>query len=105
MTMFQHIRVPPEGKQITLQANGSLLVPDHPIIPYIEGDGVGRDITPVMIKVVDAAVSKAYGGQRQIHWMEIYAGDKAVKLYGEGQGMPAETLQALQDYRVSIKGP
>jgi len=105
MTMFQHIRVPPEGKQITLQANGSLLVPDHPIIPYIEGDGVGQDTTPVMIKVVDAAVSKAYGGQRQIHWMEIYAGDKAVKLYGEGQGMPAETLQALQDYRVSIKGP
>ena len=105
MTMFQHIRVPPEGQKITLQANGSLLVPDHPIIPYIEGDGVGRDITPVMIKVVDAAVSKAYGGQRQIHWMEIYAGDKAVKLYGEGQGMPAETLQALQDYRVSIKGP
>ncbi|NBO00217.1 MAG: NADP-dependent isocitrate dehydrogenase, partial [Betaproteobacteria bacterium] len=105
MTMFQHIRVPPEGKQITLQANGSLQVPDHPIIPYIEGDGVGQDTTPVMIKVVDAAVSKAYGGQRQIHWMEIYAGDKAVKLYGEGQGMPAETLQALQDYRVSIKGP
>ena len=105
MTMFQHIRVPPEGKQITLQANGSLLVPDHPIIPYIEGDGVGQDTTPVMIKVVDAAMSKAYGGQRQIHWMEIYAGDKAVKLYGEGQGMPAEALQALQDYRVSIKGP
>ena len=105
MTMFQHIRVPPEGQKITLQANGSLQVPDHPIIPYIEGDGVGQDTTPVMIKVVDAAVSKAYGGQRQIHWMEIYAGDKAVKLYGEGQGMPAETLQALQDYRVSIKGP
>jgi isocitrate dehydrogenase len=105
MTMFQHIRVPPEGQKITLQANGSLQVPDHPIIPYIEGDGVGQDTTPVMIKVVDAAVSKAYGGQRLIHWMEIYAGDKAVKLYGEGQGMPAETLQALQDYRVSIKGP
>jgi isocitrate dehydrogenase len=105
MTMIQHIRVPPEGQKITLQANGSLQVPDHPIIPYIEGDGVGQDTTPVMIKVVDAAVSKAYGGQRQIHWMEIYAGDKAVKLYGEGQGMPAETLQALQDYRVSIKGP
>jgi len=105
MTMFQHIRVPPEGQKITLQANGSLQVPDHPIIPYIEGDGVGQDTTPVMIKVVDAAVSKAYGGQRLIHWMEIYAGDKAVKLYGEGLGMPAETLQALQDYRVSIKGP
>jgi len=103
--MSQHIRVPSEGQKITLQANGALQVPDHPIIPYIEGDGVGRDVTPVMITVVDAAVAKAYAGQRQIHWMEIYAGDKAVQLYGEGQGMPAETLQAVREYLVSIKGP
>jgi isocitrate dehydrogenase len=103
--MTQHIRVPSEGQKITLQANGALLVPDHPIIPFIEGDGVGCDTTPVMIRVVDAAVAKAYGGQRQIHWMEVFAGDKAVKLYGEGQGMPAETLQALREHLVSIKGP
>ncbi len=103
--MTQHIRVPSEGQKITLQANGVLQVPDHPIIPFIEGDGVGRDVTPVMIQVVDAAVAKAYAGQRQIHWMEIYAGDKAVQLYGEGQGMPAETLQAVREYLVSIKGP
>ena len=103
--MTQHIRVPSEGQKITLQANGVLQVPDHPIIPFIEGDGVGRDVTPVMIQVVDAAVAKAYAGQRQIHWMEIYAGDKAVQLYGEGLGMPAETLQAVREYLVSIKGP
>jgi isocitrate dehydrogenase len=103
--MSSHIDIPTDGHKITLRADGSLDVPDHPIIPFIEGDGVGRDTTPVMIKVVNAAVAKAYGGQRQIHWMEIYAGDKAVKLYGEGQGMPAETLQAVRDYVVSIKGP
>ena len=103
--MSQHIDVPADGQKITLRADGSLQVPDHPIIPFIEGDGVGRDTTPVMIKVVDAAVAKAYAGQRKIHWMEIYAGDKAVKLYGEGQGMPAQTLQAVRDYVVSIKGP
>ena len=103
--MYQHIKVPAEGKKITVRADYSLDVPDNPVIPYIEGDGTGVDISPVMIKVIDAAVAKAYGGKRKISWMEIYAGDKAVKLYGEGQGMPTETLQALQDYRVSIKGP
>ena len=103
--MSQPIEVPTGGQKITLRADGSLQVPDHPIIPFIEGDGVGRDTTPVMIQVVNAAVAKAYGGQRQIHWMEIFAGDKAVKRYGEGQGMPAPTLQAVRDYVVSIKGP
>lgn len=103
--MSTHIEVPLEGEKITLRKDGSLLVPDQPIIPFIEGDGVGRDTTPVMRKVVDAAVAKAYGGQRRIHWMEVYAGDKAVKRYGQGQGMPVETIQAVRDYLVSIKGP
>ena len=103
--MSTHIEVPSEGEKITLREDGSLLVPDQPIIPFIEGDGVGRDTTPVMRKVVDAAVAKAYGGQRRIHWMEVYAGDKAVKRYGQGQRMPVETIQAVRDYLVSIKGP
>jgi isocitrate dehydrogenase len=76
-----------------------------PIIPFIEGDGTGRDVTPVMIRVVDAAVAKAYGGARQIQWMEVFAGEKAIALYGEHVGLPAETLAALKDYLVSIKGP
>ena len=79
--------------------------PDHPIIPFIEGDGIGVDISAVMIKVVDAAVAKAYGGAKKIHWMEVYAGEKATRLYGKDQWMPAETLQTLKDYSVSIKGP
>ena len=103
--MSQPIDVPSGGQKITLHADGTLKVPDHPIIPFIEGDGVGRDTTPVMIKVVNAAVAKAYAGKRQIHWMEVFAGDKAVERYGEGQGMPAETLQAVREYLVSIKGP
>src|SRR6185369_15127200 len=80
-----------------------ITVPDSPIIPYIEGDGIGIDVTPVMLKVVDAAVRKAYGGRRRIRWMEIYSGEKANKLYG--QWFPDETLQALRDFVVSIKGP
>ena len=103
--MYQHIKVPEGGTKITVNKDYSLDVPDNPIIPFIEGDGIGVDITPVMRAVVDAAVEKAYGGERQIHWMEVFAGDKAVKLYGEGQGMPAETLQALREHLVSIKGP
>ena len=83
----------------------SLNVPSMPIIPFIEGDGTGRDVTPVMIRVVDAAVAKAYGGARQIQWMEVFAGEKAIALYGEHVGLPAETLAALKDYVVSIKGP
>ena len=103
--MYQHIRVPVQGQKITVNADHSLQVPHEPIIPYIEGDGTGVDVTPVMIKVVDAAVQKAYQGQRKIHWMEVYAGDKARKLYGPGVDLPKETLVALKDHVVSIKGP
>src|SRR5213593_4195826 len=103
--MYQHIKVPEGGQKITVNADFSLNVPDQPIIPYIEGDGTGFDITPVMIKVVDAAVAKAYGGKKQIHWMEIYAGEKSTKIYGPDVWLPEETLQVLREYVVSIKGP
>ncbi|MBP7302451.1 MAG: NADP-dependent isocitrate dehydrogenase [Brachymonas sp.] len=103
--MYQHIQIPAEGKKITVNADFSLNVPDQPIIPFIEGDGTGADITPVMIKVVDAAVAKAYGGQRKIHWMEVYAGEKSTKVYGPDVWLPEETLHAVRDYVVSIKGP
>ena len=105
MTTFQHIQVPAEGQKITVNADMSLNVPDQPIIPFIEGDGVGRDITPVMIKVVNAAVAKSYGGQRKIQWMEVFAGEKATRIYGPDVWLPDETLQAVRDYVVSIKGP
>ena len=103
--MFQHIKVPADGKQITVNADFSLNVPDNPILPYIEGDGTGVDITPVMIKVVDAAVAKAYAGKRKIRWMEIYAGEKSTNVYGPDVWLPDETLQVIKDYVVSIKGP
>lgn len=103
--MSQHINVPADGQKITVNADFSLNVPDNPIIPYIVGDGVGGDITPVMRKVVDAAVAKSYGGARQIKWMEIFAGHKATQLYGDDVALPDETLQAVKDYLVSIKGP
>jgi isocitrate dehydrogenase len=103
--MYQHIKVPQDGKKITVNPDFSLTVPDNPIIPYIEGDGTGFDITPVMIKVVDAAVVKSYGGKRKIHWMEIYAGEKSTKIYGPDVWLPDETLEVLKDYVVSIKGP
>src|SRR5216117_2055094 len=103
--MYQHIKVPEGGQKISVNADYSLNVPNHPIIPYIEGDGTGFDITPVMIKVVDAAVAKAYGGAKQIHWMEIYAGEKSTKVYGPDVWLPEETLTVLRDYVVSIKGP
>ena len=101
---YQHITVP-AGEKITVNQDFSLNVPDHPIIPYIEGDGTGVDITPVMLKVVDAAVEKAYGGKRKISWMEIYAGEKSTRVYGPDVWLPDETLQAVKDYVVSIKGP
>jgi len=101
---YQHIKVP-GGEKITVNQDFSLNVPAQPIIPFIEGDGTGADITPVMIKVVDAAVEKAYGGERKIHWMEIYAGEKATKVYGPDIWLPEETLQVLKEYVVSIKGP
>lgn len=103
--MYQHIKVPPTGQKITVNADLSLNVPDEPIIPYIEGDGTGMDITPVMIKVVDAAVAKAYAGQKKIQWMEIYAGEKSTQVYGPDVWLPEETLAAVREYLVSIKGP
>ncbi len=103
--MYQHITVPSGGQKITVNADFSINVPDRPIVPFIEGDGTGQDITPVMIKVVDAAVAKAYGGQRQIQWMEVYAGEKSTRVYGADVWLPEETLQVLREYVVSIKGP
>ena len=103
--MYQHIQVPAQGQKITVNPDLSLNVPDDPIIPYIEGDGTGFDITPVMLKVVDAAVAKAYGGKRKIHWMEVYAGEKSTKVYGPDVWLPEETLAVLREYVVSIKGP
>ena len=102
---YQHIKVPADGDKITVNADYSLNVSDQPIIPYIEGDGTGVDITPVMIKVVDAAVEKAYGGKRKIQWMEIFAGEKATRVYGPDVWLPDESLDAVKDYVVSIKGP
>ena len=101
----QHISVPDQGAAITANADNSLNVPENPIIPFIEGDGIGSDITPAMHTVVNAAVEKAYSGKRQIHWMEIYAGEKATQTYGENEWLPDESLQAMQQYIVSIKGP
>ena len=103
--MYQHINVPANGQKIAVNADFSLNVPDNPIIPYIEGDGTGIDISPVMIKVVDAAVARAYGGKRQISWMEIYAGEKSTTVYGPDVWLPDETLAVLKEYVVSIKGP
>jgi len=102
--MYKHIKVP-AGKKITVNADFSINVPDNPIIPFIEGDGTGLDITPVMIKVVDAAVQKAYSGKRKIAWMEVFAGEKSTKVYGPDVWMPDETLEAVKEYVVSIKGP
>ena len=101
---YKHIRVPSEGEKITVNDDQSLNVPDNPIIPFIEGDGIGVDITPVMQRVVDAAVERAYGGRRRIAWMEIYAGEKATRVYGADVWLPQETLAAARDFVVSIKG-
>lgn len=101
---YQKIQVPANGKKITTNADFSLNVPDQPIIPFIEGDGTGVDITPVMRKVIDAAVKKAYSGKKEIAWMEIYCGEKSAELY-EGNWFPEETLRAIKEFVVSIKGP
>ena len=103
--MYKHIRVPTKGEKIAVNKDFSLSVPSNPIIPFIEGDGTGVDITPVMRKVVDAAVKAAYGGKRQIEWMEMYAGEKSCKVYGENVWLPDETLEASKEFVVSIKGP
>ena len=101
---YKHIKIPEEGSKITLE-NGSLNVPDNPIIPYIEGDGIGIDITPAMIDVVDSAVENAYGGSKKISWMEVYCGEKSTKVYDADTWLPDETIEALKEYIVSIKGP
>ena len=103
--MYKHIQVPSSGEKITVKSDFTLDVPDHPIIPYIEGDGTGIDISPVMCKVVDAAVANAYAGKRKISWMEIYAGEKSTRVYGENVWLPDETLAVAKEYVVSIKGP
>ncbi|MFP4794590.1 NADP-dependent isocitrate dehydrogenase [Pasteurella multocida] len=95
----------PQGEKIQLDAKGALIVPDNPIIPFIEGDGIGVDVTPAMRTVIDAAVEKAYGGKRKIAWMEIYAGGKANDVYGENTWLPDETMTFIRDYHVAIKGP
>ncbi len=100
--MFTHVRVPEDGKKIEVR-NGQLVVPDHPIIGYIVGDGTGRDIMPAAMKVWDAAVQKVYGGQRKIAWVRLYAGEDAEELYGER--LPEETLRAIREFVVAIKGP
>jgi isocitrate dehydrogenase len=100
---YEHIVLPKSGHRITVNPDHSLNVPDDPLIPFIEGDGIGIDVTPAMRRVVDAAVQKAYGKKRQIHWVEIYSGEKATRLYGAF--LPDETLHALRDFVVSIKGP
>lgn len=102
---YQKITVPEQGEKITVNTDLSLNVPDQPIVPFIEGDGIGVDITPVMRDVVDAAIDKASGGKRRISWMEIYAGEKANTVYGENTWLPEETLEAIRDFSVAIKGP
>ena len=101
---YKHINIPEEGTKILME-NGALIVPDNPIIPFIEGDGIGIDITPAMIDVVDNAVKVAYNGSKKISWMEVYCGEKSTKVYGEDTWLPDETIDALKEYIVSIKGP
>ena len=102
---FEHIKEPDTGSKISIDSSGNLIVPDNPIIPFIEGDGIGSDITPAMIRVVDSAVEKSYGGKKKIEWMEIYCGEKSTVVYGEDNWLPPETLRALELYLVGIKGP
>ncbi|RDH44197.1 NADP-dependent isocitrate dehydrogenase [Zooshikella ganghwensis] len=102
---YQHINVPAHGEKITVNADLSLNVPDNPIVPYIEGDGIGIDVTPAMINVVDSAVQKAYSGSKKIAWMEVYSGEKATQVYDENTWLPEETLEAFKEFAVGIKGP
>jgi len=102
---FQKIVLPEGGQKITVNADNSLNVPNEPVIPYIEGDGIGIDVTPAMMIAIDSAVQKAYNGERKIHWMEVYAGEKATQVYDADTWLPEETLEAVKDYVVSIKGP
>lgn len=102
---FQKIVVPEGGQKITVNSDNTLNVPSNPVIPFIEGDGIGMDVTPAMKIAIDSAVDKAYGGERKIHWMEVYAGEKATHVYDADTWLPEETLEAVKDYVVSIKGP
>ena len=102
---YQHVTVPSDGERVTYSPDGQISVPDNPIIPFIEGDGIGIDITPVMIRVVDSEVDVAYGAQRKISWMEVYAGEKALEVYGENVWLPDETVEVMRDFKVGIKGP
>jgi len=102
---YQRISVPKIGQALSIRLEGTLDIPDQLVVPFIEGDGIGVDITPVMRRVVDAAVAKAYGGRRSIVWMEIYAGEKATRVYGQDQWLPEETLEAIRAYKIGIKGP
>ncbi len=105
MSTYKHIQVPSHGERIILGNKGALQVPDEPILPFIEGDGTGPDIWRASQHVLDEAVRKTYGGKRKISWMEVYAGEKSTKVYGEGQWLPDETLDAFNQYLVGIKGP
>jgi len=102
---FEHINEPKNGSKINLDKSGKLNIPDNPIIPFIEGDGIDSDITPAIMQVVDSAVEKSYEGKRKIEWMEIYCGEKSTVVYGEDNWLPPETLKALETYLVGIKGP
>src|SRR5678816_1211424 len=105
MATFEKLTPPTEGAPIKVRADGSLDVPRNPIIPFIRGDGTGVDITPAMHRVVDAAVGKAYRGERRIVWFEVYAGEKALEVYGPDVWLPKDTLEAIRQYVVAIKGP
>jgi len=102
---YNKITAPEQGGKVEKRSDRSLSVPDNPVIPFIEGDGIGSDITPVMRHVLDSAVEKAYDGNKKIEWFEIYAGEKSVHFYGEDEWLPDDTLQAIKDYKVAIKGP
>ncbi|MBU8901735.1 MAG: hypothetical protein KOO69_03260, partial [Victivallales bacterium] len=104
MSEFKNIKVP-AGEKISVAADGTLDVPDNPIVAFIEGDGIGEDITKASMHIWNSAVEKAYGGKRKISWMEIFAGEKAVKVYGEDVWLPEETIDAIREYHIAIKGP
>ena len=104
MMQYQHISVPSKGAQITIDSKGQWHIPDNPVIAYIEGDGVGQDISPVMRDIVDAAVNHAYQGDKQIHWMEVFNGEKAAALY-DGDWFPQETLHAVRQYKIAVNNP
>src|SRR6185436_6258622 len=105
MAPYAHVKVPADGKRVTVDATGKVVVPDEPIIPFIEGDGTGPDIWRASVRVFDAAVAKCYGGKRRVVWMEVFAGEKANEVYGPDTWLPEETNEAIREFRVAIKGP